>query len=344
MKFDKIFGLQTWFVVLMVGGIIWVGWFLSQDINEKTAGSADFSEPVSAENVVDDNPPPEFGVVSDVIDSLTIVMDNKYVVRYLGAVTPTTLDKVECFGKEALQANESLLGKTVRLEEDPVITRAIDKAWIRYVWVAEDEKSQEAYNKALSGAPVAGLNIPVEESEAENAPENAPTEEERLTEDENTEGLEVSSTPINEAVLESTDASEEEQSEETKEDKIKEYLVSERIIEMGLGFPLLSKEMTYYEKLSAATRFSSATKRGLWGGCEISEGENGLLKTQTVDECVIKGVKLSNKEQIFRVPGCKAYKDTVVLGYKDDEWLCSEEDALEKGYVKAIDCIDDKAN
>jgi hypothetical protein len=126
--------------------------------------------------------------------------------------------------------------------------------------------------------------------------------------------------------------------EQEEEEMIREYLVSERIVEMGLGFPLLSKDMIYHEKLSAAARYSSATKRGLWGACEISENENGLLKTQSIDDCVIKGAETSGGQRIYRTPQCKAYKDTVVLMYQGGEWLCSEEEAVEKGFMKAADC------
>ncbi|OGY38096.1 MAG: hypothetical protein A3I08_01015 [Candidatus Andersenbacteria bacterium RIFCSPLOWO2_02_FULL_46_11] len=124
-----------------------------------------------------------------------------------------------------------------------------------------------------------------------------------------------------------------------EEEKIKEYLVSERIIEMGLGFPLLGKEMMYYDRLSSAARYSSATKRGLWGQCEISQdNESGLLNTQTVEECNIKGVIISNGDKIYRTSSCAGYKDMVVLLYKGGKWLCSEEEAVSSGYVKAVDC------
>ena len=341
MKLDNIFGPQTWSVIMIVGGIIWLGWFLSSDIDQNSTEGTEIEGVVVTENRVDGSPPPEFGVVSDVVDSLTLVLDNKFLVRYLGVTTPTTLDKVECFGKEALQANESLVGKTVRLEEDPVLGRALDQTWVRYVWVAEDEKSQEAYAKALSGAPVAGLNMPNEETEVA---ENTLIEPNEVVNgsDEQIEDNTVSDDGVlendEEQISEAADEDSLQDESQPEEERIKEYLVSERIIEMGLGFPLLSQDMIYHEKLSAAARFSSATKRGLWGACEISEGENSLLKTQEVTDCLIKGVKLLDGQQVFRTPECKAYKNTVVLKYKGDEWLCSEDAALEKGFVKAIDC------
>lgn len=317
MKGNDFLAPQIWFVVLMFGVLVWLGWFLSQEV-EKEGGMKKSTES-SVENEVneDSTPPPEYGKVTDIIDSITFVMDDEFVVRYVGVVTPSTLETVQCFGKEASRANESMMGKTVRLEEDPLLSRAADGAWVRYVWVPENEKSQEAYNKALSGAPVAGLgSSPAVVSEAG---EDENEEKKGKDEDKKEEG--------------------DDEEDNDEEERIDEYLVSERIIEMGLGFPLLSKDMVYYDKLSAAARFSSATKRGLWGACDVTEGKNGLLETQEITDCVIKGVELLDGEKVYRMPSCKAYKDTVVLDYKGGEWLCDEEEAKNKGYAKAIDCL-----
>lgn len=290
-----------------------MGWFLSQDINQGVSESKVEESVKDKEAEKESSPPPEYGEVTDIVDSITFVMDDEYIIRYLGVVTPSALEKVQCFGREALRANESMIDKTVRLEEDPLLSKAADGAWVRYVWVPENEKSQETYNKALSDAPVAGLNV-----------SPAPTESDDLVIKE--EGVDKEG--------------EEDSKEEDEGEKIDEYLVSERIIEMGLGFPLLSKDMVYYDKLSAAAKFSSATKRGLWGKCEVTEGQDDLLRTQEVTDCVIKGVKLLDGQKVYRTQSCKAYKDTVVLSYKEGEWLCGEEEAKEKGYAKAVDCLD----
>jgi len=360
MKNLDIFSAQTYAVLLVIGGVIWLGWFLSRDMNDNSlptpTQARQVEEAEEEQPKINSDPPPEFATVTDVIDSLTIVLDNKYIVRYLGVTTPRTTNEVQCFGKEALQANESLLEKTVRLEEDPVLAQARDGAWVRYVWVAEDEKSQEAYGKALSGAPVAGLTdlIPEEgEGSADQESNGVNTKVDESGEMNNEVGIGNDTTSIDENKVIADNEGQEEpellppelsgateaEEENSEEDKIKEYLVSERIIEMGLGFPLLSQEMIHHGKLSAAARFSSATKRGLWKHCEISEDEEtGLLKTQTIEECAIKGFLLPDKSKIYRTADCEGYKDTVVLKYREGEWLCSEEEAAEKGYEKAVDC------
>ena len=365
---------QVVFIVFFCVILIWTGWFLWQDAGRRKTENGDSNADKQYETLkqsprLKNDPPPQFGIVTDVVDSLTIIIDDAYLVRYLGVSTPATLDRVECFGKESVQANESMLGKTVRLEEDPVLVRARDGASIRYVWGPDDDKSQEAYAMALNGMPVPGLTEPLsspkvsgepttpkgnnDSGDSGGEPVNVNNKDEAVLPDESGNAGENVSEKLGDAqagdtagmmegvVPEPLNGDNEANSEEkgVEEEKIKEYLVSERIIEMGLGFPLLGKEMMYYDRLSSAARYSSATKRGLWGQCEISQdNESGLLNTQTVEECNIKGVIISNGDKIYRTSSCAGYKDMVVLLYKGGKWLCSEEEAVSSGYVKAVDC------
>lgn len=301
--------------------MVWAGWYVwngsaGEGVVGKEGQADKQYETVQPSSLTADSPPPTFGTVTDVIDAITIEMNGSYDIRYLGLSVPTTLNKVECIGKEALQANESMLGKIIRLEEDPMLLRARNGAWTRYVWVADDEVTQDAYTKSLNGETVLGLIKPVN-------PDG--TAEPIVSPSATSDNVNVS------PALESLP-------KEDIEPKFKEYMVSERIIEMGLGFPLLAKDMKYYDKLAAAARYSSATKRGLWGKCEISQDDKELLQVQTIEECIIKGVTVLNGDKIYRTPSCAGYKDTVVLGYKGGKWLCSEEEAVASGFVKAIDC------
>jgi endonuclease YncB( thermonuclease family) len=340
---------------------IWTGWFLWRDMapnqREEVSSEANNQPEISEDVDSANDPPPSFGQVTGIVDSLTIVVNDKHKVRYLGVVTPAASDKVECFGKEAGQANESMLGKTVRLEDDPILARARDGAWVRYVWVADDEETQEAYTRALNGETVLGLTEPIiEDNENDSSttsgddlpttPEpNNTADDNKASDDGITEANEdlpaeqAEENNSNEGIALEADTEESEQGAQEDEVKFKEYMVSERIIEMGLGFPLLSQEMRYYDRLVGAARYSSSTKRGLWGACEVSQNEGGLLQTQTIQECTIKGTQtVVSGEKIYRTRDCAGYKDTLVLLYQGGQWFCSEEEAVNGGFVKAIDC------
>jgi endonuclease YncB( thermonuclease family) len=102
--------------------------------------------------------PPDMATVTSVVDAITIQLDSGQMVRYLGVRAPGVGDPVECFGKEALKANESVIGKKVRLEKDPVLDRATDGAWVRYVYLqldAADQARETSPTPSPSASPAA---------------------------------------------------------------------------------------------------------------------------------------------------------------------------------------------
>ncbi|MEK7500083.1 MAG: thermonuclease family protein [Patescibacteria group bacterium] len=79
--------------------------------------------------------PPEFGTVVAVEDAITIALDSGQRIRYVGVRAPNVSDIVQCFGREAVQANESVIGKKVRLETEPLLQKTADGAFARYVYL-----------------------------------------------------------------------------------------------------------------------------------------------------------------------------------------------------------------
>lgn len=79
-------------------------------------------------------------------------------------------------------------------------------------------------------------------------------------------------------------------------------------------------------------------------GAEAREKKLGVYDLCRVDEedkeCLIKG---NNREggdtSIYKFPGCKSYNTTEVDLDLGDRWFCSEEEAIEAGYVKGEDCF-----
>ena len=272
-----------------------------------------------------DNAPAEQGEVIEVIDGLTIKLASGHKIRYLGVRVPNVRQKVECYGKEALAMNESVIGKTVRLENDPVLERAEDGAWLRYVFVAE-VKAEENSDEVISDGSTALIDddLEVADSNNENGADDATAT--------------VSIEPLA-VVDEESDEVIKDQVDDGDGDREEEYMINERIIEMGIGFPLLTEEMIYFDRMASGMKYSRATKKGLWGKCEIDAPEGGLPQTNVVEECVIKGKVLINGDKVYREPGCAAYASTVVLQYsKGDAWLCSKEEAEEGGWERAKDC------
>ena len=123
---------QVWAVLIFILFllVIWrAGYYTSNDslVEEKSFNfleSAD-EKGKKLEQVDNSSQGAEFKdtfLVKRVIDGDTIELDNGERVRYIGIDTPETVDPrklVQCFGKEAAQANRELVeGKLVRLERD----------------------------------------------------------------------------------------------------------------------------------------------------------------------------------------------------------------------------------
>ena len=85
------------------------------------------------------SPPPADAIVSEVIDPITIRLNSGHIVRYIGVTTPKITKPVECFGREAMQANENIIGQRVRLESESLLLRSADGSWTRYVWLIQGE-------------------------------------------------------------------------------------------------------------------------------------------------------------------------------------------------------------
>ena len=273
-----------------------------------------------------DDPPPERSEIVEVIDSSTVKLASGHKVRYLGVRMPNVKERVECYGKEALAMNESVIGKVVRMESDPILERAEDGAWLRYVFTPEAEKENNSDDEPVSGT-VAPINEGSELSDIESE-----LIADELTAIESVEPIAVAGDDV------SVGDSVNEVSEDKEE--IDEYMINERIIEMGAGFPLLAENMIHFERMASGMKYSRATEKGLWGACEIeAPEEGGLPQTNVIEECIIKGKVLMNGDKVYREPGCAAYGNTVVLQYsKGDAWLCSKEEAEEGGWVRAKDC------
>ncbi len=290
-----------------------------------------------------DTPPPERAKVVRVFDGLTIGLDSGHVVRYLGVRLPSVGQPVQCFGKEGVTANEGMIGKEVRLEADPLLEKAQDGAWVRYVWVAEADEIFETLPSVVTQGPDGEFidGLVGGEGGDEDISGSVKGKTGDVDEVKPKAVLEPGAGPVE--GIKGNDEGEEagesgENTETDGEEEVKEYMVNERIIELGLGFPLLAEEMTYYDKLFGAARFSSATKRGMWGACEVKPDEKNLYNTQELTECVIKGAKLISGKKVYRTPECKGYKETLILTSESEKWFCSVEEAEGAGFEKAEDC------
>jgi micrococcal nuclease len=142
------------------------------------------------------------------------------------------------------------------------------------------------------------------------------------------------------------------QGERDKYDRLLRYL----FLPDGTNFNLLmirdgyAYEYTYAVPYRYQTEFKSTqaeamqAKAGLWGAdcgttsipampLPISQSEGTVL-----NGCTIKGNINATQEKIYHVIGCQSYDKTVIIEDAGEKWFCSEWDALNAGWRKALNC------
>lgn len=113
--------------------------------------------------------------------------------------------------------------------------------------------------------------------------------------------------------------------------RLDDIIINEVLAREGLG-KLNYDKSTYRENLKEANKLAQAEKLGWYSGICTSN----IPPDST---CVIKGnVEANSSKKFYHLPSCNQYKSVILdTGYKD-EWLCSEKEAIQKGYLKAGGC------
>ena len=62
------------------------------------------------------------------------------------------------------------------------------------------------------------------------------------------------------------------------------------------------------------------------------------IETSNANSCTIKGNISSSKEKIFHMIGCGSYNKTVIDESRGEKWFCSEKEAIDAGWRKALNC------
>ncbi len=140
------------------------------------------------------------------------------------------------------------------------------------------------------------------------------------------------------------------QGEKDKYNRLLRYV----FLEDGTNFNLLMiKEGYAYEytygipykyqiEFKQAQKEAERTKAGLWGAkCDNTDTASitpvSSLNTAN-NSCTIKGNISSTKEKIYHMVGCGSYAKTTIDETKGERWFCTEQEALDAGWRKALNC------
>lgn len=108
----------------------------------------------------------------------------------------------------------------------------------------------------------------------------------------------------------------------------------------------------YQAEFKQAQKYAEQNKLGLWGDvCQnnINESSSGVVPvapaTETMvgssasqNNCIIKGNINSKKEKIYHMIGCGSYNQTVIDETTGERWFCTEQEAVDAGWRKALNC------
>ena len=99
----------------------------------------------------------------------------------------------------------------------------------------------------------------------------------------------------------------------------------------------------YQTEFKNAQKQAEANKAGLWSPNACNEDATKSVPTNTTEtsnekSCTIKGNISSSKEKIFHMIGCGSYNKTVIDESRGEKWFCSEKEAIDAGWRKALNC------
>ncbi len=99
----------------------------------------------------------------------------------------------------------------------------------------------------------------------------------------------------------------------------------------------------YQTEFKNAQKQAEANKAGLWSPNACNEdatksASTNAIETSNANSCTIKGNISSSKEKIFHMIGCGSYNKTVIDESRGEKWFCSEKEAIDAGWRKALNC------
>lgn len=123
-------------------------------------------------------------------------------------------------------------------------------------------------------------------------------------------------------------------------------MVNELLVKEGYANVLTYPPDVKYDKhFLALEREARVGKKGLWSEVcaddvsATSPAPIAVVHSSPSDiSCTIKGNISASGEKIFHVPGCQSYEKTVITEEAGERWFCSEQEALQSGWRKALNC------
>ena len=97
-------------------------------------------------------------------------------------------------------------------------------------------------------------------------------------------------------------------------------------------------DIKYQKEFLAAETEAREAQRGLWKACPVVATPTINVQETPKSGCDIKGNISTSGEKIYHLPGCGSYTKTQIDEKRGELWFCSEKEAQEAGWRKALNC------
>ncbi|MBI5452847.1 thermonuclease family protein [Candidatus Gottesmanbacteria bacterium] len=97
-------------------------------------------------------------------------------------------------------------------------------------------------------------------------------------------------------------------------------------------------DIKYQKEFLAAETEAREAERGLWKACPVVATPTIKVQEAPRSGCDIKGNISTSGEKIYHLSGCGSYAKTQIDEKRGERWFCSEKEAQEAGWRKALNC------
>lgn len=97
-------------------------------------------------------------------------------------------------------------------------------------------------------------------------------------------------------------------------------------------------DIKYQKEFLAAESEAREAGHGLWAACPVVATPTIKVQEAPQSGCDIKGNISTSGEKIYHLSGCGSYVKTKIDEERGERWFCSEKDAQEAGWRKALNC------
>ncbi len=97
-------------------------------------------------------------------------------------------------------------------------------------------------------------------------------------------------------------------------------------------------DIKYQNEFLVAEKEAREKRLGLWEACPTGASPTIKIQETPKSDCDIKGNISTSGEKIYHLPGCGSYTKTQIDEERSERWFCSEKEAQEAGWRKALNC------